>query len=175
MENLRIRQVETGDLDACHEIESIGYQGHGATRQRIERRIREYPRGFLVAESAGHVVGFINSGCFHLDDISKESLKDLDGHDPDGPNVVIFSVVVHPDHRKQGISRPLLESLISITRADEKAAILLACRSYHLRYYGKFGFRYRAPSVLSFGGHVWFEMVLDLRSSPAVTSPAVKD
>lgn len=162
---LEIRQVRPEDLDSCASIEDVCYHGHGASRERIGKRIREYPEGFLVGLEGKDIVGFVNSGCFRKDSIAEESLKDLDGHDPAGGNVVIFSLAVRPDRQKRGISRLLMERFITDARAAGKERILLVCREHLLGYYGSYGFRWRAPSALTFGGHAWSEMVLPLRDS----------
>ena len=160
---IRIRQVVPGDLEACFEIETICFEGAGATRTRIGRRIRKYPEGFLVATLGGAVVGFVNSGAFDSEDIADESLKDLVGHNPGGRHLVIFSLVVHPRAQNRGIARELLERIIEQAIADERESVLLDCRKHLIRYYESFGFAYRAISPARFGGHKWYEMNLELR------------
>jgi ribosomal protein S18 acetylase RimI-like enzyme len=162
---LTIRNAIQYDLGRCFEIETLCYHGHGATRERIERRIASYPEGFLVGVWAGSVIGFVNSGCFLVDDIRDEKLKDLDGHDPAGENLVIFSVAVHPDYQERGFAHQLMSGFIDTARSLGKESILLVCRENLMRFYRSFGFAYRAPSALSFGGHVWFEMALPLSSA----------
>ena len=49
--------------------------------------------------NSGEVAGFVNSGAAFDVQMSDEAFKELIGHDPAGPNVVIMSVVVHPDTR----------------------------------------------------------------------------
>jgi len=161
-EGVHVRQVQLADLEACAHIEDVCYGGHGATRIRIERRIREYPEGFWVASADGRVVGFVNSGCVLLDDIGDERLKDLEGHDRDGSNRVIFSLAVHPDAQGKGLARLLLERFIRESLSAGKRAILLICRSELLTFYERFGFVYRRPSRATYGGHTWFEMALTL-------------
>ena len=160
---LRIRHAKSGDLEACFEIESVCFEGAGATRARIERRILKYPEGFLVAEQGGTVVGFVNSGAFDSQDIRDECLKDLVGHNPAGRHLVIFSLVVHPRAQKHGIARELLERIVEQAIAEEKVSVLLDCRERLIRYYESFGFAYRAISPARFGGHKWYEMNLELR------------
>jgi ribosomal protein S18 acetylase RimI-like enzyme len=161
--DLRIRSVLPEDLEACFEIETLCFEGAGATRMRIGRRIREYPEGFLVAALGGEVVGFVNSGAFDSDDIADERLKDLVGHSPAGKHLVVFSLVVHPRARGKGIARELLERMVEIAIADDRESMLLDCRRHLVRFYESFGFAYRAKSTASFGGHEWHEMALDLR------------
>jgi len=164
---VRIRPVQRGDLDACAEIEEVAYGGHGATRERIERRIREYPEGFRVAVSGKEVVGFINSGCVLRESISNGKLKDLVGHDPSGKNRVIFSVAVHPAYQGRGIGRQLMEKFIQESHTLGKARILLICRGDLFSFYEQFGFAYRKPSRATYGGHQWHEMSLDFQEQDA--------
>lgn len=162
-QGLRIRHAMSGDLEACLEIEDICFEGAGATRERIERRIREYSEGFLVAMRGGKVVGFVNSGAFNSEDIGDESLKDLVGHDPAAKHLVVFSLVVHPHARGLGFARELLERLIEQAIVDERDSILLDCRKHLIHYYESFGFAYCGKSPAGFGGHEWHEMRLELR------------
>ncbi len=165
----QIRNVTNADLDRCFEIETICYHGHGATRERIEHRIRLYPEGFLVGDLGGTGIGFINSGCFLQDDIRDEKLKDLEGHDPRGKNLVIFSLAVHPDHQKRGFAHQLMRRFIANACSQAKNAILLVCREHLLDFYVSFGFSFRGISALTFGGHTWFEMALPL----TIASPKI--
>jgi len=95
--NTVVRLVTPADLDRCFAIESIAYEGdEAATREKIATRIATWPQGFIVAEVDGVVAGFINSGAAYQVEMADEAFKELIGHDPDGPHVVIMSVVVHP-------------------------------------------------------------------------------
>lgn len=67
--------------------------------KKIRTRIAQYPHGFLILENMGEIVGFINSGCAYEVVMSDEDFKELVGHDPAAPNVVIMSVVVDPAHQ----------------------------------------------------------------------------
>src|SRR5262245_6781633 len=94
------RQALRQDAPRCFEIERAAYEGdEAATEEKISRRIAVYPEGFLVLEVDGRIVGFINSGCARRVVMSDESFKELVGHEPDAPNVVIMSVVVDPAYQ----------------------------------------------------------------------------
>lgn len=162
MSDLYIRNAEIKDAEKCFNIESECYGSYGAPYERIARRIQEYPQGFLVAELSGHIVGFINSGAFDQDDISNEALKDLEGHNPDGRNLVIFSLAVDPAFQKKGFSKKLLMRFIDNARNLRKENILLICKADLIQYYERFGFRYIKPSESAYGGYVWYEMTLGL-------------
>jgi ribosomal protein S18 acetylase RimI-like enzyme len=160
--HLHIRHARISDLETCVWIEDVCFSGNGATREKIERRIKEYPDGFLVAELRDQVVGFVNSGCIVQDDISDETLKDLEGHDPSGRNRVIFSLAVHPDFQGRDISTQLMDLFINEARNSGMRSILLICRKKLIRFYNRFGFVYRAPSNAAYGGFKWYEMALSL-------------
>ncbi len=75
---LMIRQVTIEDLDRCCAIERAAYEGEeAATRDKIARRIREYPEGFIVLAQDGSVAGFINSGATDDVDLADEAFKEL--------------------------------------------------------------------------------------------------
>lgn len=95
------RSAVPADADRCYDIEITSYEGdEAATREKIATRIDLYPQGFLCMEVDNHIVGFINGGCAWDVVMSDEEFKELVGHDPAAPNVVIMSVVVHPDFRE---------------------------------------------------------------------------
>jgi len=157
-----VRQVTTGDLDRCFAIESACYGSEGATRERIKKRIEQYPRGFLVADHNRQVVGFVNSGSTNKDDISDEALKDMIGHDPTGNNIVIFSLAVSPKFQNRGISKKLMHGFIDTSRSLNKNCILLLCKSELIPYYRQYGFIDRGQSDSMHGGLQWHEMYLSL-------------
>lgn len=151
------------DADRCHEIETSAYEGdEAATRDRIARRIELYPEGFLVLEVDGQIAGFINCGCAHEVEMSDEDFKELVGHDPEAPNVVIMSVVVDPAQQGNGLSRALMVEFVQRMRRMGKAAIYLMCKELHVPLYEKFGYRYLRPSDSDHGGMAWHEMSMNL-------------
>ncbi|AZC65149.1 GNAT family N-acetyltransferase [Pseudomonas chlororaphis] len=159
LSSLLIRQVAAADLDRCFAIETLAYEGdEAATREKIAT----WPDGFIVAEVDGVVAGFINSGAAFEVEMADEAFKELIGHDPAGPHVVIMSVVVHPDYQGQGVSRRLLEAFIERMRGLGKASINLMCKERHVPLYERFGFVYLKASASDHGGMAWHEMVLSL-------------
>ncbi|AUG42588.1 GNAT family N-acetyltransferase [Pseudomonas chlororaphis] len=163
LSSLLIRQVAAADLDRCFAIETLAYEGdEAATREKIATRIATWPEGFIVAEVEGVVAGFINSGAAFEVEMADEAFKELIGHDPAGPHVVIMSVVVHPDYQGLGVSRRLLEAFIERMRGLGKASINLMCKERHVPLYERFGFVYLKASASDHGGMAWHEMVLNL-------------
>lgn len=161
-----IRNARPTDADRCFAIEITAYEGdEAATHAKISKRIQEYPEGFLILESQGEIAGFINSGCAHQVEMSDEDFKELVGHDPDAPNVVIMSVVIAPQHQGKGLSRALMEEFVSRMRALGKTAIHLMCKSHHVPLYEKYGFAYDRPSASDHGGMTWHEMHMSLKDA----------
>lgn len=161
--NTLIRHVTAADLDRCYAIETLAYEGdEAATREKIATRIATWPDGFIVAEVDGQVAGFINSGAAFDVQMSDEAFKELIGHDPAGPNVVIMSVVVHPDNQGLGLAKRLLGEFIERMREQGKATIHLMCKERHIPLYAGFGFAYIKPSESDHGGMAWHEMIFTL-------------
>ena len=159
----RFRTATLDDVSRCFAIERSAYEGdEAATEAKIATRIETYPEGFLICEVDGTVVGFINSGCAYEVEMSDEAFKELVGHDPAAPNVVIMSVVVAPSEQGKGHARALMEAFIASMRAKGKQTIHLMCKDHHVPLYEKFGFRYVAPSASEHGGMTWHEMSMTL-------------
>ncbi|TNH04797.1 GNAT family N-acetyltransferase [Testudinibacter sp. TR-2022] len=160
---LTFRQATIADIDRCFEIESTAYASdEAASREKIALRIAQYPDGFLLIETGNRIIGFINSGCAENVVMSDEQFKQLIGHDPAAPNVVIMSVVVDPHYQGRGYSVRLMQQFIELMRCRRKQAIYLMCKAEYIRFYEKFGYRYLKPSAFKHGGISWYEMLLAL-------------
>lgn len=132
----RIRAFTTADLDASFRIETASFPPtEAASRDKIARRIERFPQGFLVAAVDGHVVGHINSGVTDRDDITDEALKELAGHDPEGTNVVVFSLAVVPEFRRRGIASALMRAFIAQSRRLGKQRVMLLCKDDVIGFY----------------------------------------
>ena len=159
-----IRPVAGADLARCFQIESTSYEGdEAATKEKIATRIATWPQGFIVYEIDGLVAGFINGGAAFKVEMADEAFKELIGHDPDGPHVVIMSVVVHPDFQGRGIARQLMNEFIARMRAMRKSSIHLMCKERHVALYESMGFTYLKASDSDHGGMAWHEMAMQLQ------------
>lgn len=163
MKEIHIRRVERRDLDDCFRLEKQCYDPlEVAPRDFIEKRIEIYPDGFYVAEYGGEIVGMVNSGATHKNDITDEELKYLIGHVRNGRNCVIFSLVVHPGYRGKGIARRLMEKLIDSAEQKEKQKILLLCRDRLIEFYRSLGFAYSGPANARLGADILHQMHFEL-------------
>ncbi|MCV4290452.1 GNAT family N-acetyltransferase [Pseudomonas capsici] len=164
MPAMRFRDALPTDDTRCFQIESSAYEGdEAATLEKIRTRINHYPEGFLILEVEDEVIGFINSGCAYEVVMSDEEFKELVGHDPKAPNVVIMSVVLEPKHQGKGYSTLLMQRFVERMKALGKETIHLMCKDRHVELYRRMGYQYVRPSASDHGGMAWHEMVMLLR------------
>jgi ribosomal protein S18 acetylase RimI-like enzyme len=158
-----IREATLSDLDRCFEIEHLSYDGdEAANKDKIKRRIEQYPQGFIVLETEGTVMGFINSGATDHVEMSDDAIKEMIGHNPSGSKIVIMSVVVHPGVQGKGYGKQLMESFITRMQSFGKSSIHLMCQKIYVPFYEQFGFQLHGASQSEHGGLQWFEMSLTL-------------
>ena len=163
MNTPQFRTPTVADAERCYAIEIGAYEGdEAATLEKIRTRIAQYPQGFLILQNAGEIVGFINSGCAHEVVMSDEDFKELIGHDPAAPNVVIMSVVVDSVHQGKGYAKRLMDEFIARMKASGKQTIHLMCKQQHVALYQKMGYQYVKPSPSDHGGMAWHEMGMAL-------------
>ena len=163
MTEITFRQPTLKDAERCYQIETSAYEGdEAATLEKIRTRIAGYPQGFLILEQGGEIAGFINSGCAHNVVMSDEEFKELMGHDPSAPNVVIMSVVVSPEHQGKGFSTLLMRRFVEQMQRLGKKTIHLMCKEQHVALYAKLGYQYVQLSPSDHGGMAWHEMVMDI-------------
>jgi ribosomal protein S18 acetylase RimI-like enzyme len=161
------RTACSADVDRCYQIETSAYEGdEAATREKIAIRIAQYPQGFLVMELRGAVIGFINCGCADEVVMSDEAFKELVGHDPAAPNVVIMSVVIDPAHQGQGYASLMMRTFVARMSELGKKTVHLMCKERHVALYERLGYRYVRPSASDHGGMSWHEMVRNLEATP---------
>ena len=164
MSDINIRIVNEQDLDRCFEIESVSYSGdEAATKDKILKRIKTYPEGFIVLENGKEIIGFINSGATHEVELSDEEFKELVGHDSEGKHIVILSVVIHPSYQGKGMASKLMNNFIDRMKALGKSDIYLICQTALIDMYAKYGFVDLGASDSDHGGMNWNEMSLPLQ------------
>lgn len=162
MSDYAIREVSAGDVVACHAIEQRCFRPEEAASLKVmQQRAACFPEGFLVAEKDEQIIGFLNSGATHDEDLSNDRLKSCDSHDGTGPNLVVFSVAVHPDSQGLGVAARLLRDFLHRARLLEKKAVMLLCQPELVPYYARFGFRHLGPSGSRHGGVAWHEMKIE--------------
>lgn len=158
---LSFRRAVSSDAERCFQIESTAYEGdEAATLEKIITRIAQYPEGFQILEVDGQIAGFINCGCAHTVVMSDEEFKELIGHDPVAPNVVIMSVVLDPIHQGKGYSHLMMKRFVEDMTLRQKESIHLMCKERHVGLYERMGYKYVKPSPSDHGGMSWHEMIM---------------
>jgi ribosomal protein S18 acetylase RimI-like enzyme len=158
-----IRRVLPKDLEDCFLVETSGFPPEeAATKETMKLRLETFPQGLFVAETAGRVVGILNSGATDKEDISDEELKQLIGHEPDGKNMIVFALAVLPEFQKRGIARQLMARFVEEARARKKENVSLLCKQQLIAYYERMGFVHVGLSKSTHGGAEWHEMRLEL-------------
>ena len=164
MKSLNIRNAIETDLDRCFEIERTSYSGdEAASKEKIFKRIKTYPTGFVLIENDTEIIGFINSGATDNVELSNEDFKELIGHDSNGKYIVIMSVVVHPDYQGAGMINLLMNSFVNRMKSLGKSEIFLICQANLINMYKKYGFVQLGLSESNHGGLSWYEMSLSLK------------
>lgn len=163
MYNYKTREVRLDDLQTCVKIEASCYPPQeAATQEKIKNRIKTWSQGFIVLEIEDEVIGFINGGSTNKCDLSDEAFKDMVGHEDDGENVAIFSVVLNKQMQGKGLATPLIRAYIEQMRKLNKKNILLICKKHLISFYEKFAFTLLGESHSTHGGAFWYEMQLNL-------------
>ncbi len=163
MSNIKIRTVQPDDLDHIAEIEAICFPpAEAASRQSFQARIAAFPESFLVAESAGSMIGFINGCATNSPVIYDAMFHHTQHHIPTGKHLAVFGLDVLPEYRQQGIAAQLMNAFIDLAKTTGRSQVILTCKAGLLDYYQTFGFTSSGVSGSTHGGSQWFDMTLVL-------------
>ncbi len=162
MEPVTIRYAKLEDLDAVTAAEATCFPpAEAASRERIEARLKVFPKNFWVAEMDGRVIGFINGMACDRRTIIDEMFADANMHDDAGAWQSVMSIGVLPEYQRHGIAARLMQTLIDDARAAGRKGCTLTCKDRLIHYYAKFGYKDEGISVSEHGGAVWYDMVLE--------------
>lgn len=163
MSTIRLRNALRPDLQRCYEIERLSYsKEEAASKSNMQKRLIQFPQGFLLLENDKEIIGFINSGACHEVQLSDENFKEMLGHDNKGKYIVVMSVVVHPHYQKQGFVSLLMKKFIEDMQNLKKEEIFFICKKELIPMYEKYGFKDLGESSSTHGGVAWNEMSLSL-------------
>jgi len=158
-----IRAVRLSDLDRITEIEAICFpESEAASQKAFEERIKTFPESFLVAETEGFLIGFINGCVTNSSVIYDELFKTAKHHTPDGNNLTVFGLDVIPEFRNQGIAAHLMNQFILLAKKSGRKSVILTCKDGLVHYYESFGYVNIGASQSTHGGSEWFDMTLIL-------------
>ncbi|WP_371364703.1 hypothetical protein SRRS_53090 [Sporomusa rhizae] len=163
MSEIIIRSVIAKDIQHVAEIEAICFpETEAAPRKSFEDRIAAFPEYFLVAETEGRLIGFINGCVTNSSVVYDELFYSTEHHVPDGENLAIFGLDVIPAYRGQGIAARLMNQFIQLARNTGRKSVILTCKDRLVHYYESFGYVNNGVSESTHGGAQWFDMTLAL-------------
>ena len=112
---IEISLLESSDLDEILELEELCFPEDPWSRLSFENEIANPLSVFFVArdEQTGSMMGY--GGIWLMYDVAD-----------------ITNIAVHPEYRREGIGRELLQLLIKIAREKEMTAITLEVRESNL-------------------------------------------
>ncbi len=119
-----LRSMQAADLDAIMEIENLCFITPWS-RASMEAEVENRGARYTVCEIDGKIVGYV--GMWLVFD---------EGH--------ITNIAVHPDHRRQGIARALMDEMIALAHEYEMNAMYLEVRVGNTpakELYKKLGFK----------------------------------
>ena len=163
MTNFTIRKATLEDLKTVTHLESQCFPpGEAAVEASFHDRLTVYPKGFLVGEINGEIVGHINGGCADSDKLHDEYFESMASHRDDGKHLMVYGLAVLPGHQGNGYAKKLMKAYIDFARGENKEAILLTCKDDLVPFYQRFGYVNEGLSQSSHGGAVWYDMRLNL-------------
>ena len=163
MNTIVIRTVRPDDLAQTAAVEAACFPAAEAADERsLRERIAAFPESFLVAETEGRVIGFINGAVTDQRTITDDMFEDAGLHNPDGAYQSIFGLDVVEEFRHQGIASRLMEEMIRRAREQGRRGLILTCKERLIPFYEQFGYECHGKSQSTHGGAVWYDMVLPL-------------
>lgn len=128
-------------LQAIGALEAASYPAdEAATEEKIQYRIQHANAYFYVLKNnADAIVGFVNGTCVNERTIHHDSMS---VHHPQGRTLVIHSVVIDQQHRRQHLATAMLKRYVSIMHEQALCSrILLLSKAQLLPFYMSCGFR----------------------------------
>ena len=148
---LTLRHVAPEDEETIIALESAGFpKDEMASPENIHMRVTQAKDYFIVVERAeNEMIGFINGTCVRDEDLHHDCMS---SHDPLGRHLVIHSVTVHPQYRRQGVGLLALKKYVQILlNRNGLESILLLTKAYLIGFYSSAGFAFKRPSNIVHG------------------------
>lgn len=158
--NIKIRQASLSDLEDIIEIESACFpKAEAADALSLKARLTVFPSSFLVAETDGKIIGFINGCVTNEETICDEMFSDPSYHQEDGKYQAIFGLDVLSAYRRQGVGASLMRALADVARREMRKGLILTCKKEKIKYYQSFGYENKGISKSAHGNAVWYDMI----------------
>lgn len=163
MNNIIIRQATLADAEAVTAIEATCFPAaEAASFISLSDRLQAFTTSFLVAETAGQVIGFINGCITNQTKLTDDLYESTDKHNLKGLNMMVFGLDVLPSYQHQGIAQKLMKAYIKIGKQMYKKVIILTCKEKLIPFYEQFGYVCHGVSSSTHGGATWYDMSLTL-------------
>lgn len=160
-----IRTATLEDALVLSQIEAACFpDAEAASLERIRERLEQFQSHFWVAEIASNIVGFINGMVTDSQTIQDVMYEDASMHKEDGQWQSVFGLDVLVEHRKQGIARKLMQTLIADAKNAGRKGCILTCKEHLIQYYETFGYECLGTSQSVHGGATWYDMILTFES-----------
>ena len=158
-----LRRATTADLDAIARVEAECFPpAEAASRESFARRLEHFSDHFWLLFEGGRLVSFVNGMVTDNATLTDDMYADASMHNPAGAWQMIFGVNTVPDRRRCGLAARLLRFAIRDAREQNRAGLVLTCKTHMIPYYSKFGFVSEGLSGSTHGGAAWHQMRLTL-------------
>ena len=164
-ERFEFRAIREDEAEQAAQVEAECFPpGEACTLERMKERVAAAKDIFLVAvdKKSGKIAGFVNGIATNDTVLKDEFYTDASLHDPNGANVMICSVCVLPQYRKQGMARELIFEYRRRECERDRKRLILTCKKEKVEMYRKLGFEDMGTSDSSWGGTSWNQMELIL-------------
>ena len=164
-EGFEIREILPGEYMEAARIEQVCFpDGDAVPEDAMIEKAEAAPELFLVAadKKRGCLAGFLNGLATDEAHLRDGFYTDASLHDPKGENVVLLGLDVLPRYRGRHIATELMRAYARRERARGRKALILTCLKDRVDMYIRMGFEESGPSLSSWGGGTYREMVLRL-------------
>jgi len=139
MDGLTIRTATLDDVVEMHRIENICFPpDEAADLEGVRYRIANASKYFSILENGSSICGFINGTCVADTVIHHDSMST---HNPDGATLVIHSVSIVPEMRRQklgtGFLKRYMDNIINNKDYTNITRVLLLTHAYLLPFYSE--------------------------------------
>ncbi len=139
--NIHIRQATPADLPQVIQLdhEAFGPYGTAESPEIIHARQQVFPKGFIVAEVSGRIIGY--GSAEKWPDMREPGLDEdpRSVHDPQGRILNITGMAVQEAFQRQGVGAAMTQRLIRLARQHRCHTVIL--ETTHARdFYRRLGF-----------------------------------
>src|SRR3989344_7627345 len=143
---LEIRRAKIDDIPWVSVLERQIEKENATSEQTIFERYCAFPDGFLIAESATGIAGYLESCRWNLDLSNLEEFKQISNfpkmHKKDGENLYVIFVAVDKKRRREGIGSKLVQQICDYSKENGIKEVQLVAGENLKRFYEKLGFNF---------------------------------